>query len=61
MVMRPARLNECQAILDLWREAEATPSATDSLEEVQRAVGECGELFLVAERDSRVVGTVIAG
>lgn len=61
LLIRPVRLEECQAVLDLWREAEATPSATDSLEEVQRAVGECGDLFLVAARDGRIVGTVIGG
>ena len=46
---------------DVWRQAEATPSPTDNLEELQRVVRENGDLFLVAERDSRVVGTVIGG
>ena len=48
-------------MLDLWRQAEAIPSRTDTLENLHRLVGEGSGLFLVAEEGGRLVGTVIAG
>ncbi|MFC1977157.1 GNAT family N-acetyltransferase [Chloroflexota bacterium] len=61
VTIRPCRSNECANILSLWKDAEATPSITDSIEELRRLVRENGELFLVAEQDNRVVGTVVGG
>jgi hypothetical protein len=40
MTVRPCAPAECAAVLDLWRQAEATPSATDSLAELTRLLGE---------------------
>jgi len=48
-------------VLDLWRQAEAIPSRTDTLEELQRLVDENTGLFLVAEEGSRLIGTIIGG
>jgi len=59
--IRPCRQDECAAVLGLWREAGATPSMTDDIEQLTRLVNEHGDLFLVAEKDSRVVGSIIAG
>jgi ribosomal protein S18 acetylase RimI-like enzyme len=59
--IRPCRLDECQAVLDLWKQAGATPSLTDTLLELRRVVQENGDLFLVAEQEGRIVGTVLAG
>jgi ribosomal protein S18 acetylase RimI-like enzyme len=59
--IREARRDDCPAVLDLWREAEAIPSATDSLPELQRLVDENTGLFLVAEEKGRLVGTLIGG
>lgn len=59
--IREARLEDCPAVLDLWRQAEAIPSLTDSLEELQRLVEENSGLFLAAEENGRLVGTVIGG
>jgi len=61
VIIRPCRLEECSALLDVWREAGATRSATDILEELARLVREHGDLFLVAECDSRIVGAIIGG
>jgi ribosomal protein S18 acetylase RimI-like enzyme len=61
VAIRPCRSDECAGVLDLWKEAEATPSATDRLEELVRLVSENGDLFLVAEDNGRLVGTVIGG
>ena len=52
---------DCPAVLDLWRQAEAIPSQTDTLGDLQRLVDEHGGLFLVAEEAERLVGTIIAG
>ena len=48
-------------MLDLWKAAETAPTATDRIEDVERVVRESSDLFLVAEQDGRLVGTVIAG
>ena len=59
--VREARRDDCPAVLELWRKAETIPSATDSLEELERLVGEDTGLFLVAEESGRLVGTIIGG
>src|SRR5262245_14922321 len=57
--IRPCRLEEVEAVLELWRQAEATPSVTDNAEELRRVMaGNCGDV-LVAEADGRLVGSVI--
>lgn len=61
VTIRPCRPDECTSVLALWKDAEAIPSVTDSLDELMRLVRENSDLFLVAEMDARLVGTVIAG
>jgi len=60
-VIRPARSEEVEQVLGLWREAETTPSITDTREEVLKLLAEPAAVLLVAEADGRVVGTVIGG
>jgi len=48
-------------VLDVWRQAEAIPSRTDTLEELRRLVDENTGLFLVAEEAGRLIGTIIGG
>jgi ribosomal protein S18 acetylase RimI-like enzyme len=60
-VIRPARSEEVEQVLGLWREAETTPSVTDTREEVLRLLAEPAAVLLVAETDGRLVGTVIGG
>ncbi|HLI80881.1 MAG TPA: GNAT family N-acetyltransferase [Candidatus Binataceae bacterium] len=53
---------DCAAILQLWKAADATPSITDTLEEMRRAVAHPSAIFLVATHaDGRIVGSVIGG
>jgi ribosomal protein S18 acetylase RimI-like enzyme len=54
-------MEECEAVLELWRAADATPSATDYTSEVQRIVGQFPDAVLVAEHDDRIIGTIVAG
>ena len=59
--IRPARPDEGPQILTLWQEADATPSTTDTREEVLKLLREPAAVLLVAEADGRLVGTVIGG
>ncbi|MFC2016420.1 GNAT family N-acetyltransferase [Chloroflexota bacterium] len=61
ITIRPCSSNECATILRLWKDAEVTPGINDDIEELRRLVRENGDLFLVAEHDGGLVGTVIAG
>ena len=59
--IRPARVDEIEQILAVWREADATTSPTDTREEVTKLLREPAAALLVAEADGRLVGTVIGG
>ena len=57
--IRLARLDEVDQILDLWREAEATPSATDNRDELRKLLLAPHAVVLVALAEGRISGTVI--
>lgn len=60
--LRICTLADCAAVLQLWKSADATPSVTDTLDEVQRTVEEMNAIFLVAtDANDQVVGSVIGG
>lgn len=59
--IRPARPDEVEAVLALWREADASPSPTDTRDEVLKLLREPAAVLLVAEVEERLVGTVIGG
>ncbi len=61
VTIRQCSFNECAIILNLWKEAETTPSITDDIEELRQLVRENGDLFLVAEHDGQIVGTILGG
>jgi len=61
IAIRPCRREEAAAVLELWRRAQAFPSATDTLENLQRLCREPGAGFLVATDGDRIVGSVIGG
>jgi ribosomal protein S18 acetylase RimI-like enzyme len=50
---------EAEAVLALWRESGATVSATDTVEDLRRAVADGPAWVLVAEEGGRLVGSVI--
>jgi ribosomal protein S18 acetylase RimI-like enzyme len=53
---------DCAAVLQLWLDADATPSLTDTIDEVQRTVADDSAIFLVAtDASGRIVGSVIGG
>jgi ribosomal protein S18 acetylase RimI-like enzyme len=59
LLIRSCRLEEVEPVLDLWRQADATPSVTDTADDVRRAVAASPSFVLVAEQDGRVVGSII--
>jgi len=61
ITIRPCRTEECANVLDLWQKAEATPSATDSVQELKTLIQAQEDLFLVAEHNGQLLGTVIGG
>ena len=58
-IIRECRADEADAVLTLWREAGASPSVTDSVDEICRAILESPARFLVAESQGRLIGSVI--
>jgi len=61
LVIRRCRPDEAEALLHLWRLAEAVPSPTDTVANLRRAVESEQAAVLVAEGEGTIVGSVIAG
>jgi ribosomal protein S18 acetylase RimI-like enzyme len=61
ITIRPCHPDECAAILDLWKEAGSIPSVSDSVDVLERHLQKDDDLLLVAEYNSRLVGTVMGG
>jgi ribosomal protein S18 acetylase RimI-like enzyme len=56
--IRVCQLQDVEAVLELWRQAEATPSVTDTADDLRRVLA--GAIaFLVAEVEGRLVGSII--
>ncbi len=58
---RVAAISDVPAVLALWREADAEPTHTDDDASLHRLIARDDAALVVAEHDSRVVGSVIAG
>jgi len=53
---------DCAEVLQLWKSADATPSITDNLDELQRTAAEGDAIVLIAtDPRGRIVGSVIGG
>jgi hypothetical protein len=59
--IRTARPDEAEALLDLWREADAAPSVSDDVDSIRRLIARDPEAPLVADQDGVVVGSLIVG
>ena len=59
--IREARPEEVDEILALWKSAGSGPSITDTPEHLRMLTERMPDLFLVAEADGRLVGSVIGG
>ena len=61
VTIRPCRLDECKAALEVWRRAGSVPTVTDNVESVRHLVAQGPGTLLVAEMDDAIVGTIVAG
>ena len=57
--VRDCRQEEVESVLELWRQAEATPSVTDNADDLRRAVADGPANVLVAEVEGQIVGSII--
>jgi ribosomal protein S18 acetylase RimI-like enzyme len=61
VTVRAARDDDLDAVLGLWLAAGAAPSTTDDLAGLRALLARDAEALLLAEVDTRIVGTLIAG
>jgi ribosomal protein S18 acetylase RimI-like enzyme len=58
--IRPLQGSEIPAVLELWKAADASPTVTDTIEDVARLLQREYAAFLVTEIEGRIVGSIIA-
>lgn len=59
--LRTAGPDDTAALLEFWKSAAEGTSISDDPEGVDRLIARDAESVIIAERDGRIVGTVIAG
>jgi ribosomal protein S18 acetylase RimI-like enzyme len=59
--IRDCRPEDVEAVLELWRQAEATPGVTDTADDLRRAITATATSVLVAKVAGRIVGSIIGG
>jgi ribosomal-protein-alanine N-acetyltransferase len=52
-------LEDVETVLDLWKQAEAIPSVTDTADDLRRAVADAPASVLVADVEGRLIGSII--
>jgi len=60
-IIREVRVDDIEALLALWRATESGPSVTDTPQHLSMLVEKAPDLFLAAEADGRIVGSVLGG
>jgi RimJ/RimL family protein N-acetyltransferase/predicted N-acetyltransferase YhbS len=59
LTIRNCRPIDVEAALELWRQAGVTPSVTDDAGDLRRAILDDSANVLLAEKDGRIVGSII--
>jgi len=59
--IRPGRAGDVGSVLDLWRRAEASPSPTESADDLRGLLARDPEALLLADSGGEIVGSLIAG
>ena len=60
--IRLCTASDCADVVQLWKDADATPSITDTVDELQRTIADGNAIVLVAVDDAgHIVGSVIGG
>jgi ribosomal protein S18 acetylase RimI-like enzyme len=57
--IRKACVEDVESILALWRQADAIPSVTDTVDDLRRAIVESPAQVLVAEVEGQLAGSII--
>jgi ribosomal protein S18 acetylase RimI-like enzyme len=57
--IRACRLEDIEGVLELWRQADATPGVTDNAADLKRAVADSPAHVFVAEAGARLIGSII--
>ena len=57
--IRACRPEDIEGVLELWRQADATPGVTDTADDLRRAVADSPAHVLVADVERRLVGSII--
>ena len=57
--IRACRLEDIPRVLELWRQADATPGVTDTADDLRRAIADSPAHALVAEVGGHVIGSII--
>ncbi len=60
-LLRAGRLDDVEAVLDFWQQGGASPSSTESVEDVRGLLERDPDALIVAEVDGEIVGTLIVG
>jgi ribosomal protein S18 acetylase RimI-like enzyme len=60
VTVRTCESQELEAVLEVWRRAEAEPSVSDDLGSLRHLLGHAPWSLLVAELEGEIVGTLIA-
>lgn len=61
LAIRPFTLPDTEAVVSLWQETGLTRSWNNPYQDINRKLAVQPELFLVADDEGEVVGTVMAG
>lgn len=61
VVIRPCHPDEGPALLDLWHHADASPSPTDTPEQIDQVIQDPAASVLVAVDNDLLVGSIIGG
>jgi ribosomal protein S18 acetylase RimI-like enzyme len=57
--VRACRPEDIAVVLELWRQADATPGVTDTADDLRRAIADSPAHVLVAEVGGQVIGSII--
>jgi ribosomal protein S18 acetylase RimI-like enzyme len=60
-MLRTGRVDDVEAVLELWRRADASPSSTESADDVRGLLAGDPEALLVAAAGGEIVGSLIVG
>ena len=60
-VQRSGRHEDADAVVELWRVAEAEPSVTDDPHSVRQLIAHDPDALIIAEMDGHVIATIVAG